>query len=175
MNKIMLEYSEHMKTIHIPRWNELPDVDLYKDQVVELVERYVRPLSTDEDKIITPSMINNYVKWKLVPPPNRKKQYSRTHLAYFIVVTTFKTLFSLNQIEKGISQQIVVKGPEKAYDDFCERIELCLKSVASSVSSNAKLELPLIDTEAHELYLSIAAMAKASQLMVIKRMELRKE
>ena len=47
---------------HLPRWNELPEIDLYLDQVVNYLEKYLGILSSnDDDKIITKTMINNYV------------------------------------------------------------------------------------------------------------------
>ena len=49
--------------IHLPRWDELPELDLYMDQVVTLVERYLNPLmSQSKEKLLTKSMVNNYVK-----------------------------------------------------------------------------------------------------------------
>ncbi len=49
--------------IHIPRWEELPNIDLYLDQVVTILEDYLKDLvNSKEDKIITKTMINNYVK-----------------------------------------------------------------------------------------------------------------
>ena len=39
---------------HIPRWNEIPKIDLYLDQVVNYLEKYLGILSSnDDDKIIT--------------------------------------------------------------------------------------------------------------------------
>ena len=49
--------------IHIPRWEELPNIDLYLDKVVTILEDYLKDLvNSKEDKIITKTMINNYVK-----------------------------------------------------------------------------------------------------------------
>ena len=38
-------------TIHLPRWEELPNIDLYLDQVVTLMEEYLGNVSKEE-KII---------------------------------------------------------------------------------------------------------------------------
>lgn len=47
----------------MPRWNELPDIDLYLDQVVNYIERCLGAYAVEkEDKVITKTMINNYVK-----------------------------------------------------------------------------------------------------------------
>lgn len=59
---------------HLPRWNELPEIDLYLDQVVNYLEKYLGILSSnDDDKIITKTMINNYVKQGIRPAPEKKK------------------------------------------------------------------------------------------------------
>ena len=76
--------------VHILRWQELPDFDLYMDQVIGLIEKSLSFLKLDEDdKIVTSTMINNYVKAKLVSPPIKKK-YSREHVAYFTVICFLK-------------------------------------------------------------------------------------
>ena len=52
---------------------ELPEFELYMDQVIGLVEKYLRPLYPENKTPITPSMINNYVKNGALPPPQNKK------------------------------------------------------------------------------------------------------
>ena len=76
-------WREFMQSFHLPTWEELPDLELYMDQVVSLVIRYVnlQPHSALKDSILTASAVNNYVRLKLIPPPV-KKRYSRIHLAY---------------------------------------------------------------------------------------------
>ena len=70
--------------IMFPRWDDLPDIELYMDQVVSILEKNLSVFSNGE-KLITPSMINNYVKQKIVKPPV-KKRYDKMHLAYLFVV-----------------------------------------------------------------------------------------
>jgi len=54
------KFADYFKTIthKLPRWSDLPEIDLYMDQVIALMEKYI-PYN---EKILTPSMINNYVK-----------------------------------------------------------------------------------------------------------------
>ena len=60
--------------IHLPRWEELPNLDLYLDQVVTVMEEYLEFFVTDkEDKIITKTMINNYAKDRVISPVKGKK------------------------------------------------------------------------------------------------------
>lgn len=55
----------------LPRWRQLPEVDLYMDQVLLLMEKYLR--SATGERVVTSAMINNYVKMGALPPPERKK------------------------------------------------------------------------------------------------------
>ena len=70
-----------LNTLSLPRYEQLPNVTLYRDQVIEYVALWMDPLSICvEQPVITPSMINNYVKVGLVPAPV-KKQYGREQIA----------------------------------------------------------------------------------------------
>ena len=59
--------------VHISRWEEIPDFPLYIDQVVSIIEKSLSFLKNNDDAIITKTMINNYVKHKLVKAPIKKK------------------------------------------------------------------------------------------------------
>ena len=70
-----------VSNLHIPRWNELPKLDLYLDQLVTTLEKNLRFFIGNKDEtIITKTMINNYVKQGLIKPP-KKKKYNRLHIA----------------------------------------------------------------------------------------------
>ena len=66
----------------LPRFNELPKVPLYKDQVITYLDNLSKVLNIkNTEKVLTPTMINSYVKQKIVSPPKDKK-YNEKHLAY---------------------------------------------------------------------------------------------
>lgn len=122
---------EMIMKIHIPRWSELPDLDLYLDQVVNYIEKYIgqyNDKSNKEDKIITKTMINNYVKLGIMPAPEKKK-YSRKHIAYLIVICVLKQVYSINDIGELISLTIQSFEISKAYNRFCANLELSIKNV----------------------------------------------
>ena len=57
-----------------PAWERLPELDLYMDQVITLMDKQLTPFTTDgSDKLLTPSMINNYVRDEVLPRPVKKK------------------------------------------------------------------------------------------------------
>lgn len=135
-----------MKT-HIPRWNELPEIDLYLDQVVSYLEKYLEQYNvTKEDKIITKTMINNYVKLGIMPAPEKKK-YSREHIAYLMVICVLKQVYSINDIGKLISLTIQYFELSKAYNRFCANLEISIKNVF------LRKEFPNVEKMTEEQYL----------------------
>lgn len=117
---------------HIPRWNELPNIDLYLDQVVTLLEDYLKPLipmnDKKDEKVITKTMINNYVKHGVLKPPINKK-YNKTHIARLIVICILKQVYSINDINLLIKLALDTSGIEVSYDKFCIIMEKCIDSV----------------------------------------------
>ena len=80
-----------ISNFHIPRWNELPNLDLYLDQTVTLLETYLQNyIGNKDEKIITKTMINNYVKAGLLKAP-KKKKYKKNTYCYFICYLHFET------------------------------------------------------------------------------------
>ena len=116
---------------HIPRWEELPNIDLYMDQVVSLIEEHLTNLVSSkdnkDDKVITKTMINNYVKHGILTPPINKK-YNRTHLARLIVICILKQVYSINDIDSLIKLALETSGIEISYNKFCMLVEKCIDS-----------------------------------------------
>ena len=58
----------------VPRWNDLPDIPLYLDQILILLDEwYGDYLTVDGKKVMTKTMVNNYVKLKFIPAPVNKQ------------------------------------------------------------------------------------------------------
>lgn len=138
---------EMIMKIHIPRWNELPEIELYLDQVVNYLEKYLEKYNGNkDDKIITKTMINNYVKIGIMPAPIKKK-YSREHIAYLIVICVLKQVYSISDIGKLISLTIQYFELSKAYNRFCANLEVSVKNVFS------RKEFPNVEKMTEEQYL----------------------
>ena len=127
--KEMKVWGQLLNDYRLPRWKDLPDIDLYKEQVISLVEQYVDIIPGDE-KLLTPAMINNYVKLGVVPPP-KGKRYQKMHLAYFLAITIFKQVLTVSEISNGLKLQQRLTHTEKAYDIFCDEIEYAFQIVAA--------------------------------------------
>ena len=93
------EWEEKLSMHTLPMWDELPVFELYMDQVIVLVNKYLSILENGEERVLTPSMINNYVKQKTLPAPI-KKRYSRVHVAYLIMICILKQSLSISMIQK---------------------------------------------------------------------------
>lgn len=114
---------------HIPRWEELPNIDLYLDQVVTILEDYLKNLVSlkdkEDDKVVTKTMINNYVKHGVLKSPVNKK-YNKEHIARLIVICILKQVYSINDINSLIKLALETSGIEVSYNKFCMVVEKCI-------------------------------------------------
>lgn len=78
---------------------EVPNIDLYMDQVTTFMDEHLGDTKRySDDKILTKTMINNYAKNHLLPPPVKKK-YSKEHMLMLIFIYYFKNLLSISDIQ----------------------------------------------------------------------------
>ncbi|MDO5649517.1 MAG: DUF1836 domain-containing protein [Gallicola sp.] len=112
------------KPIHLQRWHELPDFELYIDQMIQIILEQLSDFSLFyEDTILSKSMVNNYVKKKIMPKPERKK-YNKTHLSQLMVITILKPILTMSEIQTAIEAALNNKSNEEAYDLFLDSLEL---------------------------------------------------
>lgn len=77
----------------------LPDLDLYVDQITTFLTRHLaKTIRFEDDKIMTKTMVNNYTKNHLLPPPDKKK-YSRDHILLMIFIYYFKNFLPISDIK----------------------------------------------------------------------------
>lgn len=91
---------ESIGRIESIKLEDIPNIDLYMDQVTTFMERKLKATTRkpDEDKILTKTMINNYAKNDLLPPPVKKK-YSKEHILMLIFIYYCKGMLSINDIQ----------------------------------------------------------------------------
>ncbi len=82
---------------------DIPNIDLYMDQVTTFMESRLKNTTRNpgEDKVLTKTMINNYAKNNLLPPPDKKK-YSREHMYVLLFIYYFKNILSINDIDVAL-------------------------------------------------------------------------
>ena len=127
-----------------PRYEDFPAIDLYMDQVVELLNSYLAPLYfTQKPPYITPSMINNYVKSSIVSPPH-KKRYKAYHLAFLYDVMVLKQCFTLQEIASLITIYTEIESGERRARDFNRFVET-LEQMLHSVMQNGDTAIEVFE------------------------------
>lgn len=122
------QYSKIMSEAKLIPWNHLPDFAVYCDQLLQIVTDELHFMQHSDEPLITKSMVNNYVKWNMIPKPEKKK-YEKLHIACLIVITLLKQVLPISSIKTGIEMQIAMQGQEPAYNSFCAAFELEMKKV----------------------------------------------
>lgn len=117
-----------------PKWADLPDLELYLDQVLLYVNQVCSSAMPQIDKGLTASMVNNYVKHGYVDKPVKKK-YQRQQLARLIAITTLKTVFSIQEIADTLDILGKDSDSPKLYDDFVRYMNGETTEVTSIIAS----------------------------------------
>ena len=109
-------YSKYISNT-LPDFYAIPDFGLYMDQVIMLMDDYLCFDKADGEHLLTPAMINNYVKMDIMPSPIKKK-YQREHIVYLIMISVMKPVISIAEIDMIFKSKI--KGDiESFYNIFC--------------------------------------------------------
>ena len=122
------------------RPDDIPNIDLYMDQVTTFMEKELASSKRHEDdKILTKTMINNYAKNNLLPPPVKKK-YSKEHMLMLIFIYYFKSLLSFRDIEE-LFKPITAKhftghGSSLSLEDIYREVFTLEESEMSSIKTD---------------------------------------
>lgn len=113
----------------------VPDIDLYMDQVTTFMEDHLNDAKRySDDKILTKTMINNYAKNKLLPPPVKKK-YSKDHMLMLIYIYYFKNILSISDI-----QSLLTPLAEKFFNN--DEADVSLEQIYKEIYNLARNEMP---------------------------------
>ncbi|MGQ7367095.1 DUF1836 domain-containing protein [Streptococcus suis] len=103
----------------LPYWHELPDLDLYLDQVLLYVNQVTISPDDIEQKKLTAAMVNNYVKHKQIEKPIKKK-YQKQQVARLIALTILKNVFSIQEISQTLHLLLQSSNSETLYNHFVD-------------------------------------------------------
>lgn len=96
----LMDFLDSLSRIHA---SDIPGIDLYMDQVTTFMDTHLSaPGRPDGETVLTKTMINNYAKNRLFPPPVKKK-YSENHIIMLILIYYFKNVISFHDIEQLLS------------------------------------------------------------------------
>lgn len=157
-------YLQNQRQKTLPSWHELPDIELYMDQITGLVNRYLG--YTTKERMLTPSMVNNYVKMKVMPAPVKKK-YSREHLMYLIVICVLKQVMPLSSVETVLRDGLDGSAPELFYEGFRSQHEASFRAAEETA-----VRLSEQGTSQSGVLLALAMRAQAKQTLVQELLDL---
>ncbi len=149
--KELQAWLDELSNFKTPDFDALPDIDLYMDQVITYMERQLKVFMKDEeDKIITSSMINNYVKGNVIPSPISKK-YSNKHLAYIITVCSLKQILPIIDVSKLLNTN-------ESFDDFYKFFKESQDQTINKTCSDVKKALTGVKKEFEDDELRLLAL-----------------
>ena len=162
-HKALSEFDAQLDSFRMPRWEELPQIELYMDQVVGIIDKSLSILGGDEQKVITPAMINNYVKQNAVSAPVKKK-YKREQVAGLLMICVLKQVLSIKRISSIL--HAASNNLAHVYDEFCTAQESAFKTVEGG---NFKF---VVEVEDENNALGMAACAVACKVYAEKMIKL---
>lgn len=133
------ELLDRLKEISYVQPDELPNIDLYMDQVTTFMDRHLASSKRyDEDKLLTKTMINNYTKNELLPSPNKKK-YSKDHMYLLILIYYLKSVLSITDIQavlKPLNEKFFDGAGEVPFEKIYEEIFAIQKAQSDVVAKD---------------------------------------
>lgn len=142
----------------LPRWREMPDLELYMDQVLGLVGRYLGTYPGFDEKGLTAAMVNNYVKLGALPPP-QKKRYGRSHLARLLMICLLKPSLPIAAI-RDLLDAAARQDEGAFFDGFCALFEEAGGAAAAACERS--------DAGTETAILRAALRAQAEQALALK-------
>ncbi len=118
-NNLQSKMAADIAPFRLPRYAQIPDIGLYLEQVVRYVNAYLAPLGEPE---LSPSMVSNYVKQRLIPAP-QKKVYTAEQLARLMFIAAVKPVVPLEGLRLMFGIQEGSYALCTAYDYFCDEFE----------------------------------------------------
>lgn len=125
------------QNFHLPRWNDLPDIELYMDQVITLMSKYMEFFASTGESTLTPSMINNYVKHGIIPSPVKKK-YNRIHLARLVIICVLKPVLPISSIGDLLDTLLETRTEAEVLDFFSEHYEQTFSNIIEILKGYAR-------------------------------------
>lgn len=147
-------------------WDSLPDIELYRDQVLNYMKRQ-HSLQPEEAQL-TGAMINNYIKSGLLPRANGKK-YTKDHLVYLTAICSLKQVLSVGETDELLKLQPNIADARGFYEEYLAKMEEAFRETAGKLDENNTKE----QLAAAALQLAISSYAQ--RLACEKILDLMKE
>lgn len=154
-NDLLNSILQSLDRIQYIKVEDIPNIDLYMDQVTTFMESKLKSSvrNPEEDKILTKTMINNYAKNDLLPPPIKKK-YSKEHVIMLIFIYYYKGILSINDI------QALLNPISDKY--FQTNGEINLSTIYEEIFSHEKAQVDLLKEDIISKYETASKMMQGA-------------
>ena len=138
------EWLTSLSGTQLTEWDRLTDIGLYMDQILTLMDRQLAFYRrSDEDRLLTPAMVNNYTKDGLLPRATDKK-YTQGHLALLSILCSLKPVLSISDLSV-LSQNVHLQKEDKDIYQYFLRVQTA--ALENSRTDLAPLLLDLKKTD----------------------------
>lgn len=144
-------------------WEDIPDIDLYMDQVLNYMTR--QHIGLESGETLTSAMVNNYIKKELLPRA-KGKRYERTHIAYLTAICLFKQLLSVDSTKELLNNQLLDSDIQSFYKKYCDKLDSSYETVADKIDEN------MTKQDISELVLELAISSYAQKIACERLLEL---
>lgn len=169
---IMNELNQLLALLQVfktPSYDKLPEIDLYMDQVLTYIKKNLPPFKETDKDILTPSMINNYVKDNVIKNPVDKK-YDKEAIASLIMVANLKRVMPIQDIKSILSNP---NDTEKLYTVYQKNLDTVIQSMLSM--EKALTSDDQVTKVALELAIDASVKAYFAHMMLARETETIKE
>ena len=148
-NDLLNSILESISRIDYVKSIDIPNIDLYMDQVTTFMDKQMASSKRyEDDKVLTKTMINNYAKNNLLPSPEKKK-YTKEHLLVLTFIYYFKSFLSIKDIEmllRPVTDRYFHTGSKlnltHIYDEVCsfekDRIDTLKEELKAMYASSSE-------------------------------------
>ena len=176
--KTLEEWFEEVSSFKLPQYSEIPAVDLYMEQVITYINNSLSVFSDDPKKVLTPFMVNNYVKAGMIKMP-KKKKYDKEQIGYLMAITLMKQTLSMADMSLLLDlDQYVTADKGRLYAFYCsiemnmlreqvKKTKLHLASIESRYE-NEKKKNPTKARENRDGSLGLLALRLATEAQACK-------
>ncbi len=136
-------WETYLMNYRLPDWDEIPNFGLYMEQVLQLLTDYLDylPPELKAEQFITAATINNYVRNRYMPSPQKKKYY-RIHIAYLVMICSLKQRLNISTIHRMIPVGIPEEKVRAIYTAYVAQHRVTAKYFIEQVKTIAA---PILD------------------------------
>ncbi len=173
----LLRWEGYLNHYKLPAWKELPDIGLYMDQVIALLGQYLDfiPVEDQSDRPVTPTTINNYVRLRVMPAPEKRKYY-RIHIAYLIMIFTLKQGVSISYLRQLLPDETDEETVRSFYTAYVARLQYVANFFTAQTRASVKDILDPQregDASVEDIIIQTILTAGLSRIMAEKLLHLR--